>query len=280
MVPPAVRVGWVGVFYLCCVACGDDASAIDAGVECTGESTGCSSGEVCVAGRCFVACTGDRQCSRFERCSDGRCMPAAARDGGLRDSGDTDPCEGVTCEAPTPLCHPPTGECVQCLGMGDCAEPARICDIATGTCVAPAPRACAPCNVDSDCMAAKSSFGSCQTLSVSGADGRRGQERVCVSPCTDGMCGQGFRCMDGASCVPVGGCSASLAAADGRVCGGDDDCTPLGVQGEPGQCALGPAVDSGGTDAGAAMGTCLQICGTATDCPAALNCADMRFCRP
>jgi hypothetical protein len=223
----------------------------------------------------------DEQCSRFERCQGGRCVPSAPRDGGGRDAGAVDPCAGVTCSAPTPFCHPPTGTCVQCLGMADCGGAAPICAIASGNCVGYAPRACAPCNSDLDCrLDDMTSFGTCQTLSVSGSDGRRGQERVCVTACTEGACPNGFRCMEGTNCVPVGGCTASLAAADGRACTSDDGCTPLGVRGEVGQCSLPAPIDSGGTDAGAAVGRCLQICGTGTDCPGGLNCADMQFCRP
>lgn len=277
-----VRVGWVGLLSLCCVACGDDSGASDGGVECTGEADGCSAGEVCVAGRCFAACMDDEQCSRFERCQSGRCVPAMPRDGGGRDAGAIDPCAGVSCMDPTPFCHPLTGTCVQCLGMADCGGSTPICAIATGNCVGFAPRACAPCNSDLDCrIDGTMSFGTCQTLSVTGSDGRRGQERVCVAACTGGACSTGFRCMmDGANCVPVGGCTASLAAIDGRSCTNDDACMPLGVRGDVGQCLLPALVDSGGTDAGAAVGVCRHLCGDAPDCPVGLVCEDMRFCRP
>lgn len=234
-----------------------------------GEEIPCPAGQVCLQGRCYAGCANDLDCSQAEQCDEGVCTPRTRPrpDGGdPPDSGPSNPCEGVTCESPTPACHPVGGGCVSCLDISQCT-PGNVCDVGRGVCRGFSPRPCSPCDTDVQCMdSAGVSVGSCTMLDDD-------FERVCVPSCTMAEdCPTGLECQDG-RCLPrVGTCTGFLAAVEGRACSADDECVPFGSVAAEGQCEMTT------TDAGT-FGVCLQPCGVPTDCPAGTTCMD-GFCRP
>lgn len=237
------------------------------GAAAEGEEVPCPAGQVCLNHRCFDACTNDLGCSQAEQCDEGVCVPRTRPrpDGGMRDAGPTDPCEGVHCESPMPACHPQNGACVACLDISQCMV-GDVCDVSRGVCRPFAPRPCSPCDTDAQCIdRAGGVVGSCVTLEAA-------FERVCVPSCAeDETCPTGLACQDG-RCLPrVGTCTGFVAAIERRSCSADDDCVPFGSTAAEGQCDV-PTPDGG-------AGTCLQPCGLATDCPADTTCMD-GFCRP
>jgi hypothetical protein len=256
---------------LCAIGCSDDPPSfgrvgIDAAVECDPDAgLACEAGEVCLVGRCYAACASDLACAQNEQCESGVCIPRTRPrpDGGSTDSGPTDLCADVTCETPTPVCHPVNGMCVACLDRTQCA--AGNCDIARGVCRGGAAAACSPCDTDVQCSDGMTSVGSCTMLDAT-------FERVCVPSCADGAtCPTGLSCdPDTEQCLPrVGTCTGFRAAIDGRSCMADADCVPFGADAAPGQCDGVVPPDT--------PGTCLQPCGLTSDCPSGLECMD-GFC--
>lgn len=230
---------------------------LDAGIECDDENE-CGSGEVCLQGRCYDECTAT-SCGPGETCMGGVCrglMGDAGRDGGSDAPAPDvppDPCSGLGCVAPTPFCI--AGTCVACLTRDDCPPGAPICDESVGRCVAfdAGIPVCAPCNRDLDCPA-----GTCQML---------GSEHVCLVAPSGTTCPAGFEA-SGAVCVPSIGqtCRSYRLAVGGVACTAAAECVPLGVTPNPGLCTGG--------------GTCGYLCGTPTDCPAALPTCPDGFCAP
>lgn len=261
-----------------CVPPGVDAGRRDGGVE-------CASGEICLQGRCYVACQDDGDCGPREVCaSSGACIRGTPSDGGRPDAGPPPSgCDLVTCEAPS-VCHPLSLTCVECnedsVGVPE-GEPGHcspfstpICDIANGRCAPFAPSQCAPCNSAAACAAPDGSFtGSCVLRETQGA-----REQVCIGPCTtEGTCPNGLRCdtvtdlVSGAEvrgCVPPIElpCTNWLRGTSSASCYSDADCAPLGAtlavyvdacEGEM------PAVEDGGVPT---PGVCLQPCGETGHC--------------
>lgn len=256
---------------------------VDGGPAMDGGVLGCLAGEICLQGRCYRSCEDDSECGPREMCAASGACVRATHDGGVRDSGPRNPCDGVECTAPQ-VCHPLSGTCVDCneatqgagsTDPGHCSVTAPICDIANGSCVAFAPRECAPCNSDDACIATDGSFtGSCvlrETLGV--------REHVCFMPCpTDGSaCPSGLECTavtDLATstemmvCIPPieMPCTNWLAGIGGRSCVDDRGCAPLGasraVYTDSCEGEVVP-VEDGGV---ASPGHCLEPCGTTDDC--------------
>jgi len=257
--------------------CSSGSTGLDAGGDASGTTTAdlgpCPTGEVCLQGRGYAACMGDAQCSSTEMCIDGTCVPRTGPrpDSGPMDSGPTDPCAELACEAPE-VCHPRGVVCVQCLDGTTCSAGAPVCDIAYGSCSTFQPRDCSPCNVDGDCTATDSTdYGDCITR-----DGE--SERVCVRACSaTSDCEPGLDCGSDGRCAPrVGSCTGFIAAVDGKRCLEDAECVPLGSTPAVGQCAgIGEAADGGMP----IPGTCRQPCGIPSDCPTATSCIG-GFCVP
>lgn len=250
---------------------------IDAGIECSEDIACADEGDVCLDGRCYQPCSATSGCGPMEVCgAGGVCMRGMPPDSGPPDAGppDTgpdapppDPCDGVMCEAPTPICR--AGVCIQCDDSSMCGGGSPICDVGRGQCTSYAPALCAPCNTNFDCEAMGGmSFGEC--VGRGGAD--QPQERVCLPTCTDtSMCATGYRC-DGTHCIPAGGgsCTQQLAALAMRACTTEADCAPVGATAATGLV----------TGSCTAM-LCRIPCGSATDCPAGLTTCDGDFfCAP
>ncbi|MAC26810.1 MAG: hypothetical protein CMN29_10220 [Sandaracinus sp.] len=245
--------------------CGSAPSTGDAASDADGGAAPgtCASGEVCLAGRCYATCESDQQCARTQMCMGGVCVAGERPDASPPpDAGPPDPCDMVMCETEdAPVCHP-TGECVQCVEMGDCTPAAPICDLAAGSCVTfTADLICAPCNSDFECDGGRV----CAERAEAG-------ERVCLASCAEGEeCPQGFSC-DGEVCAPrLGTCTGIRAAATSRSCMADADCVPLGQTPPPGVC-------QGAMPDMMIAGTCVQPCGTPDQCLEGFTC-DAGFCR-
>lgn len=248
------------------LACGSDAPEYpapprDAGLECGplgdgGEAVVCSGDRVCVQGRCYEPCSSNAECAGSEVCNDdGVCVQGRRPDAGMPDAG---LCPGG-CSGDTPVCHP-AGVCTACVeGAGECGAAAPICDLAYGVCSAFVEgRICAPCNSSADCDGGRTCT-------------ERGGERVCLSPCAEGMCPRGFACGADDLCVPgFGTCTGVRNGVTAWPCAVDADCEPLGASPPPGVCQ--------GASEGV-PGVCIQACEAETDCLAGTSCV-AGYCRP
>jgi hypothetical protein len=256
----------------------------DAGLECgdfDGGSLGeCASGEVCLEGLCYEQCSATRPCGPREECSpQGVCVLSTTDAGPPVDAGPPDPCDIVTCEAPTPYCR--AGTCLACEGGSDCNALAPVCDLARGTCATfNVAGLCAACNADAECMAIDASY-RCVTR-----DAPAPLERVCLPSCEAGAaCPQGFSC-DGTSmrCVPrlnfsctgVRRAIDAVSCDDGAGAPADTICAPVAATAETGLFTGSCYAD--GVRAGF---TCHVPCGAGgdTDCPAGTCDTVTGFCR-
>ncbi len=261
----------------------------DGGIECSTASTAptdggmdaaasagpdmpCPTGRICLQGRCYAECSGNRDCAATEMCSAGACVERTAPrvDGGGVDGGPPNLCEGVTCESPM-ACHPQTGACVECLDT-PCPGATPVCNIAYGRCETFRPAVCAPCAMDADCMdSAGTSYGHC--VMRDGSD----FERVCIPDCVAGTCAAGLSCTPTDQCVPrVGSCTGYRAALELVGCNADTDCVPLGSVAAAGQCMGAVPAPDGGMPT---PGICREPCGLPTDCPPTTTCT-AGFCVP
>ena len=277
---------------------------LDAGIECDDRES-CPTGEVCLQGRCYAACTGPSAGG----------LDAPVPDAPLPDAGAIDARAADAAGAPSTFCGP--GEtCVMgvCRGMsvdaGDagrdggqdappldtppdpcvaagCTAPTPYCIAGTGTCVT-CQSSAADCGgltpicdlargacvavdaVNAICAPCNNDFdclgmGTCTML-----DGGTFRERVCLPPLTAGVCPQGMT-ETGApagSCVPALGqtCRNFVTARQRAACVIAADCIPLGALPFGDIC---PAA------------VCLFPCGTSTDCPTGLTVCDaMNYCSP
>lgn len=263
----------------CLVAagCGDSVPSFpevgrDAGLECgdfDGGSFGtCASGEVCLQGFCYEACSATNPCGPREECSSaGICVVSTTDAGPPPDAGPPDPCDTVTCEAPTPYCR--AGTCLACEGAADCNALAPVCDVARGECITfNVAGLCAACNADAECMAIDASY-RCVARDAP-------LERVCLPSCEAGAaCPLGFECeATSMRCVPRfnSSCTGLRRALDGTVCASDAECAPVGATATTG-LFTGSCFDDGRGTA-----TCHAPCSMDGDCPAG-TCPDMLFCR-
>lgn len=263
----------------------------DSGASCTPER-GCASSEVCLAARCYPRCSEARPCGLREFCSsDGVCVAAADFDAGVEDAGvldsgvsdsgtgtdagPVDPCDHMTCGAPTPYCR--AGICLECESGADCQlrEPNTTCDHARGICVPPQSGICAPCNVDSDCTVADARL-RCLTR-----DAPAPIERVCLYPCSSEPCVVGGECDPLSSfCVPKynGSCTNVWAVLQSRSCRtaegmpNDAACAPVGATAGMGLFEGACFDSSGGSNY-----QCHVPCRATEDCFAGVCTASM-FC--
>jgi hypothetical protein len=244
----------------------------DAGLECGDEESGlepCPTGQVCLQGTCYVACSETRPCGPREECSSaGVCTSIADRDAGPpRDSGPPDPCLTVRCAPDAPFCR--GGACLACMGEDECGGGTPVCDWGRGVCTAFDAGACAPCNDDLDCDASTTGM-TCVSRTAPGAT-----ERVCAPPCgMDGSCPSGLACEAATGrCLPaLASCTSWRAGATGRACSADADCFPAGAPTDA--VYVGACFDSG-----AGFPTCHHPCGTAADCPNGQACNVTGFCQ-
>lgn len=299
--PPSTPLAAVLTLWAVC-GCGPSVPTfprydLDAGIECDDQRS-CSEGEVCLQGRCYLACTGPTTggadaplpdagavdartpdaslpappatiCGPGETCVMGVCRGAITGDAG-RDGGTDappidappDPCVTARCGAPTPYCIPGTGICVACQSQSDCGGLTPICDLGRGACVAvdTVDPICAPCNNDPDCLG----MGTCTTR-----DGGTFRERVCLpseaAGCPPGMTTSGAPT---GLCVPVlsQSCRNYVTARQRAPCVTAADCVPIGAPTFGDVC---PAAE------------CLFPCGSSTDCPPGLTVCDaMSYCSP
>jgi len=244
---------------------GDPPPAVDASAP----LPGCPMGEVCLDHRCYPTCRNDDDCATSEQCdADGACVPRTRPrpDAGPVDSGPTDPCDGVVCMDPTPVCNSLTGVCQPCglaSTLTSCNPRTQVCEIARGRCSAFDPATlsdtCAPCNASADCAGGAT----CLTRDTP-------VERVCVPSCDLATpCPQGLTCNASGVCLPlVGSCFEWRGAADGRGCANLAECAPIGA-----------ALTNVGCQglAGGTSGLCETICSTSADCPPNIDCF-MGFC--
>lgn len=189
------------------------ATGPDAATECqiddAGESTGCATGEVCLSGRCFTACTATSGCGPREMCADGVCVAGPPSDTGpiVNDAGP--PTCAMTCAAPTPYCIGTT--CVACRTGADCAT--GFCDVASGVCaMRPSGSAgqCGACASDLDC---ESGF-SCVLRSGEGEP----REQVCLRRCTPEPVDAGVdAAVTDAGAVEAGAVDAASTIIDANV---------------------------------------------------------------
>ncbi|MBI4699921.1 MAG: hypothetical protein HY744_01940, partial [Deltaproteobacteria bacterium] len=165
-----------------------------------GEGTSCTEdgGKVCDGQGSCVECTKQERCTGSEQCDQGKCVPAACKNGKL-DQGETDvDCGGSECA--------PCANGKKCEQYGDCAS---------GHC---AGGLCAPCAGHDDCQDADycEAGGKCVAKLATGASCTDfGAEQCASGYCADGLC-----CND--ACA--GGCGV-CAKAKGAF--KDGECTAV-----------------------------------------------------
>lgn len=233
----------------------------DAAIECGEEGLTCPSSEVCLSGHCYAMCSAS-SCGPREACVGGICIPFAG-DAGLDAGSDTppDPCLGVTCLAPTPVCS--RGTCVACtLDESGCGGGTPICRVSRNDCVAFATgNTCEPCNTSADCTGG----GTCQVI------GTMAPERVCLPPC-GASCANGTTCDTALeSCRPssTASCFQYLATNAAAACDADADCAPAGASFDEGLFA---------GSCNPATSTCRFPCGVPADCVSGVCDTPSGFC--
>lgn len=260
-------------------------AGFDAGTD-GDQRPGCAAGELCLEGRCYLACSSDSECGPRETCaSSGACVAAPTGDAGIAsDGGSSDVCALVEC-AGLQVCHPLSGTCVECNEATIDAEPDTpghcpegfACDIARGECAPVAAAQCAPCASDDDCVVADGFMGRCVTRTVQDV-----RERVCVIDCAGTECPGGLQCDTSNVCVPAIEipCTTWLAGVRGRNCHSDAECAALGaVEALYENACEGAEVAT--TDGGTSTdGVCLRPCSEQGHCATDQEClGDPPFCR-
>jgi hypothetical protein len=233
----------------------------DAAIECGEEGLTCPSSEVCLQGHCYAMCTAT-SCGPLENCVGGICIPFTG-DAGFDVGMDTppDPCTGVTCVAPTPVCV--RGGCVACtIDDSGCGGGTPICRVSRNDCVSFASGAvCEPCNTTADCTGGAT----CQVI------GTIAPERVCLLPCGAG-CANGTTCdtaLDACRPASAASCFQYLASIAAAPCTADTECAPNGASFEEGLFA-------GSCNPG--TGTCRFPCGVPGDCVSGVCDTASGFC--
>lgn len=212
---------------LCVSICDDDEFCEDAQCKECNDANPCPDGKVCVNGRC--------ECPSGLFLNDkGQCVPCLPEN--------TPNCFICTPDGLIPVecvdgvCDPETGDCVDCIGGGDCGPNEKCLD---GECVCkdgfvrnPVTGECEPapeCDKDSDCPDCEecNQFGTCEPIQC--PDGQVCVDGECKTPCDNGV-----DCPDGYGCDPDTGfcekCSdqdcttAECARLLGCECNSSGDC--------------------------------------------------------
>lgn len=133
--------------------------------------------------------------------SDATVLDAAAAADANTPVPDAGPC-GKTCEAPLPFCHADSGDCVECLGDGECDSP-EVCSEA---------HECVQCNEDAQCpeSAPQCTDHTCGKCEDDDACSFRSENKACEP--TSGKC---VRCTANADCPA----DAPLCNTTANTCG-------------------------------------------------------------
>ena len=218
--------------------------------------TVCKENEFCSGDRC-VECDENNPCKNGEICDDGKCKcPPSKPYKNLKgecvecnQNTPLGPCEScvdgkiVIKKCPEGVCHPVTGDCVECIKNSDCKKPNEKCgpngcecekgfvrNIVTGDCE-PEP----DCERDSDC-------GDCRKCLQSGKCGDYtcppgyvpskipGECCVKLCDCSNPSCPPGYVChkIDNGTCVCI---NCNVRCKDGKcpegcICKDGDNCGP------------------------------------------------------
>ncbi|HEY3445788.1 MAG TPA: hypothetical protein VGK67_05450 [Myxococcales bacterium] len=202
----------------------------------------CNAGETCSGGTCKSSCVPDQDCTVTNPCKTGTTSCATGKsvcaesgdapDGtncGAADMACTagvctkiDRCANVTCSGTTKICDPASGKCVACLVKSDCTSSLKpACDTATKKCV--------ECLTETDCASSTvSKFCDRALKTCSGCDA----DAQCITATAPNCLSAEHRCV---GCVDAADCAGnpngqicSLATRTCTTCQADADCASSG----------------------------------------------------